>query len=164
MSLLVFLAHTRADETALEEIERRPAQHVVPAWLDKWHPIAGEPLQPVFENALAESEVCTTFAGPDGFGPWQNDEMRGAIYRPVHDSGRCFRVILVFLTGAKRAKRSSLPTFLAATTWVKFRDSLDDHNLTIAPRVSHSLQFKRIPVNLRSRFHVCLQDVYFLAR
>jgi len=35
-------------------------------------------------------------------------------------------VIPVLLPGAERAKRSSLPTFLAATTWVEFRDSLDD--------------------------------------
>jgi hypothetical protein len=32
----------------------------------------------------------------------------------------------VILPGVKRAERSSLPTFLAATTWVEFHDSLDD--------------------------------------
>jgi hypothetical protein len=35
-------------------------------------------------------------------------------------------VIPVLLPDAKRAERSSLPTFLAATIWVEFRDSLDD--------------------------------------
>jgi AAA ATPase domain len=35
-------------------------------------------------------------------------------------------VIPVLLPGAERAERSSLATFLAATTWVEFRDSLDD--------------------------------------
>src|SRR5258708_19965701 len=52
--------------------------------------------------------------------------MRAAIDRRVGDSGRPFRVIPVLLPGAERAERSSLPTFLAATTWVAFRDSLDD--------------------------------------
>jgi WD domain, G-beta repeat len=52
--------------------------------------------------------------------------MRAAIERRVQDSGRRFRVIPVLLPGAKRAERSSLPTFLAATTWVEFPDSLDD--------------------------------------
>ena len=42
------------------------------------------------------------------------------------DSGRRFRVIPVLLPDAKWAERSSLPTFLAATTWVEFRDSLDE--------------------------------------
>jgi hypothetical protein len=49
-----------------------------------------------------------------------------AIDRRVHDSGRRFRVIPVLLPGAQRAERSSLPTFLAATAWVEFHDSLDD--------------------------------------
>jgi hypothetical protein len=52
--------------------------------------------------------------------------MRVAIDQRVQDSGRRFRVIPVLLPGAKRAERSSLPTFLAATTWVEFHDSLDD--------------------------------------
>jgi hypothetical protein len=52
--------------------------------------------------------------------------MRAAIDRRVRESGHRFRVIPVLLPGAERAERSSLPTFLAATTWVEFRDSLDD--------------------------------------
>ena len=35
-------------------------------------------------------------------------------------------MIPVLLPGAKRAERSSLPTFFAATTWVEFPDSLED--------------------------------------
>src|SRR6201984_3263625 len=54
--------------------------------------------------------------------------MRAAIDQRVRDSGRGFRVIPVLLPGAERAERSSLPTFLAATTWVEFRDSLDDED------------------------------------
>src|SRR6201993_5083922 len=54
--------------------------------------------------------------------------MRVAIDRRVRESGRHFRVIPALLPGAERAERSSLPTFLAATTWVEFRDSLDDQD------------------------------------
>jgi hypothetical protein len=54
--------------------------------------------------------------------------MRAAIDRRVHDSGRRFRAIPALLPGAKRAERSSLPPFLAATMWVEFRDSLDDQD------------------------------------
>jgi hypothetical protein len=64
--------------------------------------------------------------GPSGFGPWQNEEMRAAIDLRVRDRGRRFRVIPVLLPGAARAERSSLPTFLAATTEVEFRGSFDD--------------------------------------
>ena len=35
-------------------------------------------------------------------------------------------MISVLLPGAERAERRSLPTFLAATTWVEFHNSLGD--------------------------------------
>ena len=39
---------------------------------------------------------------------------------------RDFRVIPVLLPGVERPERSKLPGFLTATTWVEFRDTLDD--------------------------------------
>jgi tetratricopeptide (TPR) repeat protein len=126
MSFHVFLSHSSADKPAVEELARRLAKEGVQAWLDKWNLIPGDPWQPAIEKALVESETCAVFVGPSGFGPWQNEEMRAAIDQRVRDSGRRFRVIPVLLPGAKRAERSSLPTFLAATTWVEFHDSLDD--------------------------------------
>jgi hypothetical protein len=126
MPFHVFLSHSSADKPAVEELARRLTKEGFEAWLDKWHLIPGDPWQPAIEKALAESETCAVFVGPSGFGPWQNEEMRAAIDRRVLDSGRRFRVIPVLLPGAERAERSSLPTFLAATTWVEFRDSLGE--------------------------------------
>jgi tetratricopeptide (TPR) repeat protein len=126
MSFHVFLSHSSADKPAVEELARRLAKEGIQGWLDKWHLIAGAPWQPAIEKALAESETCAVFVGPSGVGPWQNEEMRAAIDQRVRESARCFRVIPVLLPGAERAERSSLPTFLAATTWVEFRDLLDD--------------------------------------
>lgn len=122
----VFLSHSTADKPAVEELARRLARKGIRAWLDKWHLIPGDPWQPAIEKALANSETCAVFVGPSGFGPWQNEEMRAAIARRVGDKNKRFRVIPVLLPGAKRGKRSGLPTFLVATTWVEFRDSLDD--------------------------------------
>jgi TIR domain len=126
MSFHVFLSHSSADKPAVEELAHRLAKEGVQAWLDKWNLIPGAPWQPAIEKALAESETCAVFVGPSGVGPWQNEEMRAAIDQRVRDSGRRYRVIPVLLPGAERAERSSLPTFLAATTWVEFRDALDD--------------------------------------
>jgi hypothetical protein len=56
----------------------------------------------------------------------KNKETRAALDKRVRDSGRYFCVIPILLPGAKRNERSRLPTFLAATTWVEFRDSLED--------------------------------------
>lgn len=126
MSYHVFLSHSSGDKHAVEELARRLAKEGVEAWLDKWHLIPGDPWQPALEKALAESETCAVFVGPSGLGPWQNEEMRAAIDQRVRESARHFRVIPVLLPDAERAERSSLPTFLAGTTWVEFRDSLDD--------------------------------------
>jgi hypothetical protein len=103
-SFHVFLSHSNADKPAVEELARRLAKEGIQAWLDKWNLIPGDPWQSAIEKALAES----------------------AIDQRVRESARCFRVIPVLLPGAERAERSSLPTFLAATTWVEFRDLLDD--------------------------------------
>jgi hypothetical protein len=124
----VFLSHSTADKPAVEELARRLAKEGIQAWLDKWHLIPGDPFQPAIEKALAESASCAVFVGPSGFGPWQNEEMRAAIDRRVCDSGKRFRVIPVLLPRAERAERSSLPTFLVATTWVEFRETLDDQD------------------------------------
>ena len=126
MSYHVFLSHNSTDKPAVEELARRLAKEGIQAWLDKWHLIPGNPWQPDIEKALAESETCAVFVGPSGFGPWQNEEMRAAIDQRVRDGSGHFRVIPVLLPGAKRAERSSLPTFLAATTWVEFPNLLDD--------------------------------------
>jgi len=127
-SFHVFLSHSSADKPAVEELARRLAKEGIQAWLDKWNLIPGDPWQPAIEKALAASETCAVFVGPSGLGPWQNEEMRAAIDQRVRESARSFRVIPVLLPGAQRAERSSLPTFLAATTWVEFRDSLDDQD------------------------------------
>jgi hypothetical protein len=126
MSFHVFLSHSSADKPAVEELARRLAKEGIQGWLDKWHLIPGDTWQAAIAKALAESETCAVFVGPSGMGPWQNEEMRAAIDRRVDESDRRFRVIPVLLPGAERAERSSLPTFLAAMTWVEFRDSLDD--------------------------------------
>jgi hypothetical protein len=128
MPFHVFLSHSNADKPAVEELARRLAKEGIQAWLDKWNLIPGDLWQPALEKALADAETCAVFVGPSGFGPWQNEEMRAAIDRRVSDSKRRFRVIPVLLPGAERAERSSLPTFLVATTWVEFRDSLDDQH------------------------------------
>jgi formylglycine-generating enzyme required for sulfatase activity len=126
MSFHVFLSHNSADKPAVEELAQRLANEGIQAWLDKWHLIPGNRWQRDIEKALAESETCAVFVGPSGFGPWQDEEMSAAIDLRVRDSGRRYRVIPVLLPGAERAECSSLPAFLAATTWVEFRDSLDD--------------------------------------
>ena len=122
----VFLSHATPDKPLVEELGRRLARENLKPWLDKWNLIPGTPWMPEVEAALAECAACAVIIGPGGFGPWHHEEMQVAISRRVNDRERAFRVIPVLLPGVERPERSKLPGFLTATTWVEFRDTLDD--------------------------------------
>src|SRR3954454_11335093 len=122
----VFLSHATNDKPLVEELARRLTRENLKPWLDKWNLIPGTPWQPELEAALAECASCAVIIGPGGFGPWHHEEMRTAINRRVEDRAHAFRVIPVLLPGVERPERSKLPGFLSATTWVEFRDTLDD--------------------------------------
>ena len=122
----VFLSHATPDKPLVEELGRRLARENLKPWLDTWNLIPGTPWMPEVEAALAECAACAVIIGPGGFGPWHHEEMQVAISRRVNDRERAFRVIPVLLPGVERPERSKLPGFLTATTWVEFRDTLDD--------------------------------------
>jgi hypothetical protein len=124
----VFLSHNTADKPAVEHLAQMLVDKGVLPWFDKWNLIPGAPWQQALEDALAICPVCAVFIGPSGFGLWQTEEMNAAIDRRVSQSNGSFRVIPVLLPGARREERSKLPSFLRATTWVEFSDSLDDEN------------------------------------
>ncbi len=125
-SFHVFLSHNSADKPAVEELARRLKAEGIEAWFDKWHLVPGKPWQPALEQALADSLSVAVFVGPSGFGPWQDEEMRAAIAKRVRQKDAEFRVIPVLLPGGTREERSRLPEFLLASTWVEFRNSLDE--------------------------------------
>ena len=76
----VFLSHNSADKLAVEELARRLVKAGIQPWLDTWNLIPGEPWQETLEEALDACRTVAVFLGPSGIGPWQNEEMRAAIY------------------------------------------------------------------------------------
>ena len=122
----VFLSHATTDKPLVEELARRLARENLKPWLDKWNLIPGTAWQPEIEAVLADCLTCAVIIGSGEFGPWHHEEMRLAIGRRVEDREHVFRVIPVLLPGVERPERSKLPGFLTATTWVEFRDTLDD--------------------------------------
>jgi Tfp pilus assembly protein PilF len=115
----VFLSHNGRDKEAVEDLARRLVEKAgLKPWLDKWNLVPGEPWQEALELALDSSRTCAVFLGPDGVGPWQNEEMRAALQERVTQSG--FRVIPVLLPGALQPDRKQLPRFLSRLTWVDF--------------------------------------------
>ncbi|HEX9940827.1 MAG TPA: TIR domain-containing protein [Thermoanaerobaculia bacterium] len=122
----VFLSHMSGDKPVVEALARLLKNRGIEPWLDKWNLIPGRPWQEAIEKALDACASCAVCLGPSGIGPWQNEEMRAAINRRVsRDRGR-FHVIPVLLPGAKPHKQDGLPAFLTATTWVEFRDTIED--------------------------------------
>ena len=121
----VFLSHNSADKEAVENIAQRLHQEAkLQPFLDKWHLIPGEPWQEGLEEALDQSRTCAVFLGPSGLGPWENEEMRGALDQRVHN--KSFRVIPVLLPGTNLKGKTILPRFLHRLTWVDFRHGLED--------------------------------------
>ena len=116
----VFLSHNGQDKEAVEHLARRLEDEArLRPWLDKWNLVPGEPWQEALESALDRSRTCAVFLGPDGVGPWQNEEMRAALQERVSQND--FRVIPVLLPGAFLPERKQLPRFLSRLTWVDFR-------------------------------------------
>jgi WD40 repeat protein len=122
----VFLSYNTSDKPTVEKIARQLVENEIEPWFDVWKLVPGELCQEAIERALQECETCAVFIGPDGIGPWQNQEMRAAIYRRVTESKGNFRVIPVILPGAERVERSKLPPFLILATWVEFHETFDD--------------------------------------
>jgi hypothetical protein len=120
----VFLSHNSQDKPAVELIARKLYMNGIEPFLDKWHLVPGEPWQEALEEALDKSQSCAIFFGPEGIGPWSNEEMRSALEWRVRAGD--FRVIPVLLPGTQRPERPNLPRFLSRLTWVDFREGLED--------------------------------------
>jgi len=124
-----FLSLNSEDLPAVETIARWLVDKAdLKIWLYTWNMIPGEPLQESMEEALDRSRCCVVFIGPNGIGPWQNEEMRTALAKRAEE--KPFRVVPVILPGAHRPqKESELPGFLRRLAWIDFRDVKDDDAL-----------------------------------
>ena len=123
-----FLSHNGADKSSVERLAEELERRGLACWLDKWNLVPGDPWQAAIEAALGQCDTCVVFFGPLGFGPWHNEEMRLALQRRVNSRERKLRVLPVILPGGQRAKESDVPGFLQGTTWVEFRQSLDEED------------------------------------
>lgn len=119
-----FLSYNSMDRVAVEQLAQQVHRKGIGLWLDTWNLIPGNPWQVEIEHTLERCETCSVLIGPSGLGPWQHAEMRAAIDRQISKGD--FRVIPVLLPGAERGERSRYPAFLTQTTWIEFRNPIDD--------------------------------------
>jgi len=113
-----FISYNSNDRPKVEEIVHRLENEAqLRIFFDHWHLVFGQPWMPAVETALDESRCCLVFVGPSGYGPWQNEEVWGAIQNQV--AQREFRVIWVLLEGAST---KSLNGFLKNRPGIDFKE------------------------------------------
>lgn len=120
----VFMSHNSQDKPAVERLAVRLEDEAgLKPFLDKWHLVPGEPWQEALEVALDASSTCVVCLGPNGIGPWENEELRSALDERVRD--KTLRVVPVLLPGANPKDPQTLPRFLRRLTWVDFRGGVE---------------------------------------
>ncbi|MBF0550288.1 MAG: toll/interleukin-1 receptor domain-containing protein [Deltaproteobacteria bacterium] len=122
----VFLCHNSQDKPVVRELAKSLQARGLKVWLDEWELIPGRRWQDALEEVIEEGHVRTAavLVGPDGFGPWQNMELRVFLDEFV----RCdLPVIPVLLPEAPSGIR--LPLFLRGFTWVDLRKGFSEKDL-----------------------------------
>lgn len=110
----VFLSYSSADRLAVEAIALRLRDEAgLRPFLDAWHLVPGEPWMAALERAIEGSAAVAVFLGPQGMGPWHEQESRLALVTGAQRRGK--RVIPVLLSGARK---ENVDGFLSLRTWV----------------------------------------------
>jgi len=121
-----FLSYNSLDREVVEDLAARLKAKGLKLYLEAWELLAGREFQPGLARGLIESATCVTFLGPNGVGPWQDQEIQVAIDRRVRDKD--FHVVPVLLPGAERPRRKEVAQlqFLINASWVEFQKTTDD--------------------------------------
>jgi len=111
----VFLCHNVADKPAVRRIAERLRERGIRPWLDADALPPGQSWQEELERQIPNIRSAAFFVGPNGIGPWQNQELRAFLREFVE---RQCPVIPVLLPGGVTL---ALPVFLRGMTWVDLR-------------------------------------------
>ena len=121
----VFLCHNSKDKPAVREIARELCAQGIVAWLDEWELRPGLPWQQIIGDVLRSIGSAAVLVGPQGVGPWQEQEAFGILQDFLQ---RGCPVIPVILEGCPAAP--DMPYFLKPRTWVDFRGRGDVRSRT----------------------------------
>lgn len=120
----LFLSHNSEDKPAVRALAEALRDRGFKVWLDEWELIPGRTWQDALEEIIETTRSAAVLVGKDGFGPWQNVEMRACLSEFVD---RNLPVIPVLLPGAPN--KPKLPLFLKQLTWVDLRQGLTPQGL-----------------------------------
>jgi|WetSurMetagenome_2_1015567.scaffolds.fasta_scaffold176230_1 hypothetical protein len=115
----VFLCHNSSDKPTVRHLAEELKSRGIVVWLDEWELVPGRPWQEALEEVIQTVRSAAVLVGVDGFGPWQDREMRGFLSEFVR---RNLPVIPVLLPGAP--EKPELPIFLKEFTWVDLRSGI----------------------------------------
>jgi hypothetical protein len=111
----VFLCHNAVDKPAVRWAAERLRERGILPWLDEAELTPGRPWQEELEHQINTIRAAAVFVGPNGMGPWQNQEIMAFLREFVE---RQCPVIPVLLPDATTP---TLPLFLRGMTWVDLR-------------------------------------------
>src|SRR5580704_10919405 len=112
----VFFSCNRESADSVLKIAEALRDRELRVWLDKWELIPGRSWQEALETIISTASSAAVFVGQEGFGPWQNREMRACLDQFVNRDLPVIPVLLPEVTG-----QPELPLFLQSLTWVDFR-------------------------------------------
>jgi formylglycine-generating enzyme required for sulfatase activity len=115
----VFLSHNSKDRPAVRELAAALRARGLEVWLDADNLLPGQRWQEELEKVIKLAGSGAVLVGGDGFGPWEDQEMRAILSQFVQ---RRLPVIPVLLPGAPM--KPELPLFLAEFTWSDLRGGL----------------------------------------
>lgn len=125
MPFQVFLSHKSADKEIARELKRRLERFELTVWFDEDQLRPGMPWQELLELGIRQSSSIAVLVGKDGLGPWEDEEMQGALRLAAKDKRP---VIPVLLPNAPSLPE--LPMFLGNRTWVDLRGELSDETIS----------------------------------
>lgn len=120
----VFFSYNVADSEAVQTIADRLMENGVMPWLFERDGVKGHRFQPEIEKAIANptSRAGVIFAGDNGIGKWQDEEIDALIAETKRRAG--FEAIPAILPGTTR--EPNLGAFLRDRSWVDFRKTDPD--------------------------------------
>ncbi len=117
----VFLSHNGKAKPAIRQLKQRLVAEQLNVWLDEDELRPGIPWQELLEAGIRASQSVVVAVGKDGLGPWEDQEMQGALRLAANDRRP---VIPVLLPGCP--EQPELPMFLGNRTWVDLRAGFED--------------------------------------
>jgi hypothetical protein len=119
-----FLSYETTDAKLVSEVDLQLQSQGINSFLALRDLPPGDNWAAGIATAMGASEAIVVFVGPNGTGPWNDQESLAALENCAKDASK--RIIPVLLPGAPRSDKLRLPTFLGNVQKVDFRAGLSD--------------------------------------